>query len=1058
MILFQRKLLHWSLLALFGIVNVYPQQISIPRVEEMPNLPQPYLMRDWSQVALGYDSMAYDLGSEGDYLPLTGLYSDTRNYPEHGSFHQQTYVGQSLTHNEAINSMMSIVGASLCDIDKSDQNGNNWVLMAEEFFNRSNSQNLYLNNVGAKTGGDWWYETIPNVLFYQLYSLYPEEGHFSEQFITVADRWLEAVAGMGGTSSPWTTPYMNYRSFNLETIEPNATGVPEPEASGALAWIFYQAYTQTRNEKYRIGAELCMEFFSEWEENPSYEIQYLYGAIMAARMNGELGTNYDLEKIMNWCFDIGPLRVWAHTTGWGITVGTWNGIDVSGLNGAISTPDNTTFGDYAFLMNSFQQAGILTPLVRYDDRYAKAMGKYLLNMSNSARLFYSKYLPAENQDGAEWSRENDPNSYIAYEALRRYKDDKSPFATGDAMAGGWAQTNLSLYSSAAVGYLGSILDTTNIEGILTFDLLKTDFFHSEAYPSYLIYNPYSSSQEIKFDVGTETVDIYDATTNSLIAEAVSGISPISLAADEAIVMILIPSGAEIMQQGNTMVCNNIIIDYIPESAVANPMRLKALSAKDSVLTTDIEGTLIYCTIDSQNPDDLRYKWTEDGTDIGSNQNSLSWLSPQQSGNYWIKCEITNSQDENIIDSVKIIVVDFINTLPEIDRITLNPSRVSTGDTASLKCFASDPDETGLSYAWSASEGSFVMNQDETTIWNAPSTTGEYKIICEVTDAHDAIVRDSIIVRVIDPSNYQKGNLVAHYPFNNNTDDFSGNDNHGAKNNVSYIKVRDGAYDFNGLNSFVEVPSSDELNCNDAITVTFWMKPTQMYDREAYPISHGLWHNRWKVSVTDGKIRWTLRTNDSGTIIVSDLDSETIIEKDKLYQVTATYDGEYSDLYINAGFEGFLYQKGIIENTDIAMTIGQTTPTAAGYNFKGALDEIRIYDYALSHEDIKAAYQQDLIDFIATKDQYQVHINVYPNPFQEELNIEYQLETSTDVRIEILDMLSSTVKIIYEGKQEPGYYNFSWDGRSESGSKVSKGLYVFAMITDQGVVSKKIIFN
>lgn len=1053
-----KSLLLIGLLCLFSTGQLTAQQVSIQRVEEMPNMPQPYLMADWKQIAFGYDSLAFDLDAGGEYLPLVKLYSNTTNYPEHGSFYQQTYVGQSLGHNEAINSLMALVGASLCGIDKSNQEGNNWVLMAEEFFNWKNGQDVYLNNVGGKSGNDFWYESMPNVLFYQLYSLYPGTGHFSEQFLTVADRWLEAVFVMGGSTAPWAKPYMNYRAFNLETMLPRPDGVPEPGASGALAWIFYQAYNQSGMEKYRIAAELCMEFFSELDENPVYEVQYLYGAIMAARMNGELGTRYDLEKIMNWCFDTGPLRVWAHTEGWGITVGSWNGLDFSGINGAISKPGNTTFGDYAFLMNSFQQAGILPPVVRYDDRYARAIGKYLLNMSNSARLFYSKYLPSENQDGSAWSQMNDPNSYIAYEAVRQYKDGLSPFATGDALQGGWAPTNLSLYSSSAVGYLASILETTNVEGILKFDLLKTDFFHDEAYPSYLIYNPHATARQIDIDAGADLVDLYDAVSNQVIYSSVSGNTQLMINPDEALVVVLIPSGSALSREGNKMLCQGLVIDYILPTPVSLPLRLKALAARDTLITVADEGTSIYCTADNSDPGEISYVWMEKGVEIGSGKDSLVWTSPKTPGSYYIKCTLSNQSGDIISDSVKIEVLDFINTLPEIEKISLDPSRVDLGDTARLSCSARDPDGGEVAYLWSAVSGSFTESNRASTTWNAPDNQGEYKIYCEVSDKHGGSALDSIIVRVSDLSGYERGSLIAHYPFNYNVNDYSGNDNHGIKQNVSFINIRDGAYDFNGFNSVVEVPSNDDLNCNEAITICFWMKATQLFERETYPVSHGLWHRRWKVSVSNGKVRWTIRTNDKGSTVITDLDSSTPVEKDRLFQVTATYDGLYSDLYIDSEFEGFLNQSGLIEDADVALTIGQAEPDVGGYNFKGVLDEFRIYDYALSHEDIKEAYQEDLLVSREEGISLPHEFSVSPNPFHERTYISYQLFNETNVWIEILDIRGKTVRILFGGRQGAGRFRIAWDGKDGSGEYVAKGLYLCTIKLDNALFTQKIVYN
>lgn len=45
-------------------------QTMISRVAPMPNLPQPYSMRDWSQVTRDYINMLFDFEQRGDHLPL----------------------------------------------------------------------------------------------------------------------------------------------------------------------------------------------------------------------------------------------------------------------------------------------------------------------------------------------------------------------------------------------------------------------------------------------------------------------------------------------------------------------------------------------------------------------------------------------------------------------------------------------------------------------------------------------------------------------------------------------------------------------------------------------------------------------------------------------------------------------------------------------------------------------------------------------------------------------------------------------------------------------------
>jgi hypothetical protein len=304
-----RKPTIWLSIFFFLIVvflqDSQAQQLNIPLIEQLPNLPQPYLMRDWKKVTLGYDSLVFDfqtIDGQG-YLPLIWQDPSGSNYPNHARFGLDSYVGTKTNHSaEAINVLPAVISATLVGVDKSKQNSQNWVLMCEDFFNKRPEENVYLNNFSTSSGNDWWYDTMPNVFFYQLYDLYPGVGDFEYQFTSVADRWLEAVDNMGGSFTPWSRPNMNYRAWKLATMTPLNSGVKQTEAAGAIAWILYNAYIKTGQDKYRIGAEWALEFLNTRTQNPSYELQLPYGVLTAARMNAELNTQYDISKMLNWCF------------------------------------------------------------------------------------------------------------------------------------------------------------------------------------------------------------------------------------------------------------------------------------------------------------------------------------------------------------------------------------------------------------------------------------------------------------------------------------------------------------------------------------------------------------------------------------------------------------------------------------------------------------------------------------------------------------------------------------------------------------------------------------
>jgi hypothetical protein len=199
----------------------------------------------------------------------------------------------------------------------------NWVAMTKDFFNLKNNQNVYLNSYSTTSGHDWWYDIMPNVFFYQLRSLYPDAApEFTTQFTTVADRWLNCVYLLGGSTKPWSIPDMNYRAFNLASGLPLTTGVPEPESAGSIAWLLYNAYTETNQRKYLEGAEMSLDFLLSLDTNPSYELQLAYGTLVAARINAIEGTCYSTQKLLDWCFNRGNLREW------GAIVGKWGDYDV----------------------------------------------------------------------------------------------------------------------------------------------------------------------------------------------------------------------------------------------------------------------------------------------------------------------------------------------------------------------------------------------------------------------------------------------------------------------------------------------------------------------------------------------------------------------------------------------------------------------------------------------------------------------------------------------------------------------------------------------------------
>jgi hypothetical protein len=1009
------------------------QQEQINRIESIPALPQPYEMRNWKQVTLGYDSFVFDFDKTGQYLPLIRQYSNTINYPDEEGFGLHTVVGTTApTSSEAINMLPALIGATLVGLDKSNQNGINWVRKSREFFNKRPAENVYLNHPVSTSGSDWWYDTMPNVFFYQLYSLYPGIDEHDAQFISVADQWLKSVQKMGGSVIPWTRPNMNYRGWYLATMTPNATGVRQPEAAGAIAWLLYHAYTQSGDQKYRIGAEWAMEFLNGRTSNPSYELQLAYGTFIAARMNAELGTEYDVGKLVNWCFNIGSLR------DWGMILGTWGGYGVNGLIGEVNG-----FNDYAFLMNTFEQVGALVPLVRYDDRYARAIGKWVLHTANAARLFYPSYLPSQRQDNFSWASQYDTTSVIGYEALRQSKSGFSPFATGDAIDGNWGLTNLALYGSSHVGIFGAIIDTTDVEMILRLDLLKTDYFSNPSYPSYLYYNPHNEQKTVTVDLNDGTYDLYDAVTNTFIQNAAAGTYGLSVPADGVVLLVQVPTGGAVTYEGSKMLVNEVVVDYNSGQTVTNyPPRIKALAADKSIVTIGT-NTNIYCTAVDRDNDSLAYIWSMNAGNFIASGSIGMWTAPEIEGEYFVTCTVEDGKGGSASDTVWISIVEAAPNNPVIHSMEAVPLKVDIGTTSEVSCDATDPDGGELTFFWYAVAGS-IDGAGPVITWTAPVEPGNYAIVCKVENSSGGSASDSLYVAVRDFLTGQTGDLVVHLPFSGDATDVSGFDHHGTVNGAVLAADRNGipqsAYTFDGVDDFISIANTDRLNFREGITVSTWLKVGAFYEREAYPLSHGNWENRWKISVTDRRIRWTVKSTDG----IKDLDSKMILELDTYYHIVAVYDGSDFEIYINGELDAFGSFSGEIAQTSIGLTIGQVLPDNKNYNFKGTIDEVRVYDYALNPPEVYELYT------IGTSVRPEMHNNTahtvflyqnYPNPFNPETTIRFYIPESGYTSLKVFDILGREVVGLIDENLVAGEHSVVWQA-----SGLTSGVYYY-MITN-----------
>ncbi len=546
------------------------QQVKINRINQMPDWPQPYKMTDWREKALNFDHYVFDRTLSGEYMPFIWIDSAQRNFKQ-ATFGMNTVIGDvrqgssgSTEFHEAICSMGSLLGAGLVGIDKTNQNGLNYVKMIQNYFNSSNGWNIMMNNthpaiaqLGGGYGRDWWYDVFPNVLFYSICDLYPTVANADSLQRIIAEKFYKADSILNGN--------YDYSYFDYAQMKGMRNNIPfQQDASAGHAYVLLSAYEKYKDPRYLKGAKSAMNAFVNQKESRFYEVLMPFGALVAARLNAEHGTHYDLHQILDWTFE--GCKAADGRTGWGVIAERWGNFDVHGLQGSI-----TDGGGYAFLMNSFDMAWPLVPMVRYDSRYAEAIGKWMLNVTNAARLFY----PYEIDDEHQWlpHRKDITKNVIAYEGLRKldhvYKkaslNNVSPVALGDGpqWVKGQPETSMfSLYSSAQVGIFGAIVEKTNVDGILRLNCTATDFYQRKSFPTYLYYNPHDTPRSVCFgNTQDSKVDIYDALNFRYIGKNVSDEVFFNIERKSALLLVVLPAGSSLKvdEDGNLVSENKIVV-------------------------------------------------------------------------------------------------------------------------------------------------------------------------------------------------------------------------------------------------------------------------------------------------------------------------------------------------------------------------------------------------------------------------------------------------------------------------------------------------------------------
>ncbi|MEM1328757.1 MAG: CARDB domain-containing protein, partial [Bacteroidota bacterium] len=205
------------------------------------------------------------------------------------------------------------------------------------------------------------------------------------------------------------------------------------------------------------------------------------------------------------------------------------------------------------------------------------------------------------------------------------------------------------------------------------------------------------------------------------------------------------------------------------------------------------------------------------------------------------------------------------------------------------------------------------------------------------------------------SNIQEG-LLAHYPFNGNANDASGNGNNGEISGSTLVTDRfgnpDAAYSFDGVDDIIEIEQTNDLKPS-MLSITAWVKGNnpsgvaRIVDtyRSQRRTGYSLYYDN-----NNGKFNFVYwgTSNNYRLASTTDLDNQ-------LHHVTAIFNGTQLSIYVDGTLENIVDAPEAIRYSDRSITIGNGFDDNRFWPFNGSIDEVRIYERALTDCEIEALY-------------------------------------------------------------------------------------------------------
>lgn len=266
-------------------------------------------------------------------------------------------------------------------------------------------------------------------------------------------------------------------------------------------------------------------------------------------------------------------------------------------------------------------------------------------------------------------------------------------------------------------------------------------------------------------------------------------------------------------------------------------------------------------------------------------------------------------------------------------------------------------------------------------------------------------------------------LQLNYSFNNNTDDLSGNNFHGNLNGPTISTDRflnvNSSYSFNGMSDFISVPNESKIKPDFPFTISLWAKIDAFSNASSVIYASdetiGIYSGFWIGYLPTGEVSagYGDGLGQGGSHRIT-RHSGTTIDTSSWYNITAVYNELNDiDLYIDCQeYEGsYSGSASNMVNLGANGVIGRNLGHHANSYHNGKIDDIRIYNKALSASELDSLCNESNPFLGITESKNSSSINIFPNPTSGIINLNMDSYTSEY----LVKILNSTGQVMIEKK-------------------------------------------